>query len=101
MTPKSKPHVMLSRTAWDDLKRLPGNVRRQVIKAIDGLEQNARPTESKELALVDDQREVRRLRLGHWRIIYLIVDEQPLILALRRRPPYDYSDLRSLLAESD
>jgi mRNA-degrading endonuclease RelE of RelBE toxin-antitoxin system len=92
---------MLSRTAWDDLKRLPGNVRRQVIKAIDGLEQNARPTESKELALVDDQREVRRLRLGHWRIIYLIVDEQPLILALRRRPPYDYSDLRLLLAESD
>jgi mRNA-degrading endonuclease RelE of RelBE toxin-antitoxin system len=38
---------MLRPTAWDDLKRLQGNVRRLIIKAIDGLEQNPRPAESK------------------------------------------------------
>ena len=90
---------MLKPTAWDDLKHLPGSMRRQIIKAIDGLEQDSRPAESKQLDLASDQHELRRLRLGHWRIVYLIVDEQPLVLAIRRRPPYDYTDLTSLIEE--
>jgi mRNA-degrading endonuclease RelE of RelBE toxin-antitoxin system len=92
---------MLSPMAWDDLKHLSGNVRRQMIKAVDALEQDARPAESKQLSLADDQHELRRLRLGHWRIVYLIVDEQPLVLAIRRRPPYDYTDLASLIEETE
>jgi mRNA-degrading endonuclease RelE of RelBE toxin-antitoxin system len=99
--PKSKPRVMLRPTAWDDLKRLQGNVRRLIIKAIDGLEQNPRSAESKQLSLVEAQYEVRRLRLGHWRVIYLIADEQLLVLAIRRRPPYDYTDLAALLEEAE
>jgi mRNA-degrading endonuclease RelE of RelBE toxin-antitoxin system len=92
---------MLSPSAWDELRHLPGNVRRQIITAIDGLEQDARPAASRALVLPDEKREIRRLRLGYWRIIYLIIEEQPLILGIRRRPPYDYADLVSLIADSD
>ena len=73
----------------------------QIIKAIDGLQQIARPAESKRLELPGVQHELWRLHLGHWRIVYLIVDEQPLVLAIRRRPPYDYSDLGSLIEETE
>ena len=44
--------------------------------------------------------EVRRLRLEHWRVVY-IVDEQSAgvgVLAIRKRPLYDYNDLPELLA---
>jgi len=99
--PKSKPRVLLNPSAWDDLKHLPANMRRSIIKAIDSLEQDSRPAESKQLGLAEAQYEVRRLRLGHWRVVYLIFDEQPLILAIRRRPPYDYADLTSLLEETE
>jgi mRNA-degrading endonuclease RelE of RelBE toxin-antitoxin system len=101
MSPKSKPQVVLSPSAWDEFKHLPGNVRRQIIAAVDGLEQDARPAASRALSLPDETREVRRLRLGQWRIIYLIIEEQPLVLAFRRRPPYDYSDLEALISEAD
>lgn len=101
MSPKSKPRILLSPSAWDDLKHLPGNLRRQIIKAIDGLDQDIRPPESKQLSLPDDQREVRRLRVRSWRIIYLIVQEQSLVLAIRRRPPYDYDDLTALIEETE
>ncbi|MBN1890116.1 MAG: type II toxin-antitoxin system RelE/ParE family toxin [Thermoflexales bacterium] len=97
MTPKSKPKANLSSAAWTELKRLPSNVRRQMTTAIDGLEQDPRPPNSKRLTQTDEQYEARRLRLGHWRIIYLIIEEQCLVLAIRRRPPYDYSDLEALI----
>jgi mRNA-degrading endonuclease RelE of RelBE toxin-antitoxin system len=90
---------MLRPSAWEDLKELRGNLRRQIIKAIDSLEQDLRPSESRQLTIADDQREVQRLRLGHWRILYLILDDQPLILAIRRRPLYDYADLTSLVED--
>ena len=92
---------MLSPSAWDELRHLPGNVRRQIIAAVDGLEQDARPPASRALNLLDEKREVRRLRLGYWRIIYLIIEEQPLVLAIRRRPPYDYADLVSMITDSE
>jgi len=92
---------MLSSLAWEELRHLPGNVRRQIIAAVDGLERDARPAASRALVLPDEKREIRRLRLGYWRIIYLIIEEQPLVLAIRRRPPYDYADLVSLIEDSE
>jgi mRNA-degrading endonuclease RelE of RelBE toxin-antitoxin system len=97
MTPKSKPQVELGRIAQDDLNRLRGNERRWMIRAIDALETEPRPANSKQLEDISDQVEVRRLRLDPWRIIYLIIDEQPLVLAIRRRPPYDYTDINKLI----
>jgi mRNA-degrading endonuclease RelE of RelBE toxin-antitoxin system len=101
MTPKSRPKVTLSQIAFGDLKKLQGNVRRQMIIAIDGLEENPRPSESKQLKIEDDVREIRRLRQGKWRIIYAIVEEHPIVLGIRRRPPYDYDDVQRLLEEVD
>jgi len=101
MTPKSKPTAMLSPIAFDDLKKLPGNVRRQMIVAIDELELNLRPSNSKRLAIEGEIREIRRLRLGKWRIIYLILDNHPIILGIRHRPPYDYNDVQYLLGQVD
>jgi mRNA-degrading endonuclease RelE of RelBE toxin-antitoxin system len=61
--PKSKPHAVLSPDAQADLKRLPGNIRRRMIVAIDALEESPRPARSKQLAINDESREIRRLRL--------------------------------------
>jgi mRNA interferase RelE/StbE len=45
--------------------------------------------------------ELHRLRLDRWRIVYAITKEQHLVdvLAVRKRPPYDYDDLEDLIAE--
>jgi mRNA interferase RelE/StbE len=39
------------------------------------------------------------LRLDRWRIVYAISDEAAMVdvLAVRKRPPYDYGDLEGLL----
>jgi mRNA interferase RelE/StbE len=101
MTPKSKPKVALSQIAFGDIKKLQANLRRQMIVAINGLEENPRPSNSKQLKMEDEVREIRRLRLGKWRIVYAIIEEQPIVLGVRRRPPYDYDDLQRLLEDVD
>jgi mRNA interferase RelE/StbE len=95
--PKSKPQAFLFPSAWDDFERLSGLTRREMIRAVDALAKNPRLPASKRLTIPNETTEIRRYRLGHWRIVYAIVDEQPLILAIRRRPPYDYEDLEKLL----
>ncbi len=44
--------------------------------------------------------ELRRIRMERWRIVYAVCDEEQWVwvLALRRRPPYDYDDLPELIA---
>lgn len=86
------------------IKKLPGNVRQRVKRAIDGLAHDARPSGSKQLDVADTEdigREVRRLRIDNWRIIYLITESEKLVdvVAVRKRPPYDYGDLEQLLSE--
>ena len=98
MTSKSKPQVELGQLARHDLKRLRGADLRRIIRAIDDLETEPGPANSKQLEDISTQIEVRRLRLDPWRIIYLMDDEQPLVLAIRRRPPYDYTDIDALIA---
>ena len=97
--PKSKPRAAINPDAQADLKRLPGNIRRRMIVAIDALEASPRPVRSKQLVIEGESREIRRLRLDKWRIIYLVLEEQPIILAIRKRPPYNYEDLRNLLED--
>jgi len=97
--PKSKPRVILDRRARDNLKKIPGNTRQAIIAELNALVCSPRPAKSQRLVIEKESREVRRLRLGKWRIIYLVQDEQPVILAIRRRPPYDYQDLEELLKD--
>ncbi len=84
------------------IKRLPGNVRQRVRHAIDELADNPRPPRSKQLDVADMEGpapEVRRLRIDNWRVVYLVSDDEKTVdvVAVRRRPPYDYGDLAQLL----
>jgi mRNA interferase RelE/StbE len=47
--------------------------------------------------------EPRRIRIDRWRVVYVVDEEWTKvgILAVRKRPPYDYKDLPELLAELD
>ena len=47
------------------------------------------------------EHELRRLRLDKWRVVYAITEEDQAVdvVAVRKRPPYDYGDLETLLAD--
>jgi len=101
MPPRNKLAAYLTPLAYADLKKLPGNTRRQMIVAIDGLGKNTRPPNGIELTIEGENREIRRLRVGKWRIIYAIIAERSIILGIRRRPPYNYQDIQRLLGDID
>jgi mRNA interferase RelE/StbE len=84
------------------IKKVPGKVRQRIKSAIDSLASSPRPPGSKQLDAGDaqnDESEVRRLRIDNWRIVYLITEAEKAIdvVAVRKRPPYDYGDLAELL----
>jgi mRNA-degrading endonuclease RelE of RelBE toxin-antitoxin system len=94
--------VWIADDAKGEIKRLPGNMRQRIPQAIRDLSLDPRPHDSRPMkSPLITELELRRLRLERWRVIY-IVDEQAAevgVLAVRKRPPYDYSDLPDLLAE--
>ncbi|MCG8350646.1 MAG: type II toxin-antitoxin system RelE/ParE family toxin [Chloroflexales bacterium] len=82
---------------------LPGNMRQRIRRLIDALRDAPRlvqsnPLDMSGLALPPDV-ELRRIRLDRWRIIYAVNDQDDWVwvLAIRRRPPYDYDDLADLI----
>ncbi len=101
--------VYVTPSALRELQQLPGHVRQRAKRAIDDLESNPHPPGSKALDLSDLQapteapREVWRLRLEKWRVVYAITEADRIIdvIALRKRPPYDYGDLPQLLGQVD
>jgi len=89
-------------SAWREIKGLPGHVRHRVKRAIDELEDDPHPPGSRKLEAPEDiPGELWRIRLENWRIVYAISEADNVIdvLAVRRRPPYDYGDLETLLSE--
>jgi mRNA interferase RelE/StbE len=84
------------------IKKLPGNVRHRIKRALDDLTNNPRPPDSKQLNTerTQDECEIRRVRIDNWRIVYLITEAEKTIdvVAVRKRPPYDYGDLAELLS---
>ena|SRR2546425_1003686 len=87
-------------TAFREAKALPGNMRQRVKRAIAALADEPRPPESKPLGVTGLPAELRRLLLDQWRIVYPIDESERTIdvLAVRKRPPYDYGDLQGLIA---
>jgi mRNA interferase RelE/StbE len=85
--------------AWKEIKGLSGKVRQRVRKAVAALAESPRPPRSKALDVPGLQVEVRRLRLDRWRIVFAITEAEAIVdvLAVRKRPPYDYGDLEALL----
>ncbi len=86
--------------AFKQMRQLPGNVRQRVRHAIDELTSEPRPAHSKQLDAPGFSSELRRLRLDKWRIVYAVEEADRIVdvIAVRKRPPYDYGDLPELLA---
>jgi mRNA interferase RelE/StbE len=97
----SRYKLFVTPAAWKEMKSLPGNVRQRVRKAVTALGANQRPPKSKVLDVPGLQVEVRRLRLDRWRIVYAVTEADGIVdvLAVRKRPPYDYGDLEALLED--
>ena len=87
--------------AWQEIKNLSGHMRQRVRRAVDGLADDPRPPRSKRLKVELVDPELYRLRLDRWRIVYAVAEEYHTVdvLAVRKRPPYDYGDLGALIAE--
>lgn len=94
--------VHVTPLAWREIKDLPGHIRQRVKGTIDELENNPHPAGSKKLETPKDIAvELWRIQLDKWRIVYALTEAENAIdvLAVRKRPPYDYGDLEALLAE--
>lgn len=95
--------VEIAPTAQAEIRQLPGHVRQRVREAIRALAENPRPPGSRALKFVLPGAEPRRLRIDRWRIVYAVIEEEDVrivaVVAVRKRPPYDYSDLPELFKE--
>lgn len=96
-------NIWIHPEAWREIKELPGYVRQRIRRIIRTLSQNPHPSQSKTLRLPPNFEsmpiEARRLRIDKWRVIYVIDKEWDtiVILAVRKRPPYDYQDLTDII----
>ncbi len=97
----SRYTVYVAPAALKEIKNLPGNVRQRVRRTVTALADNPRPAKSTALEVPGLACEVRRIRLDRWRVVYAITEAELLVdvLAVRKRPPYDYGDLADLLED--
>ncbi len=91
--------VYITPDTFQKIKNFPANIRQRVRKTIRDFADNPRLSDSKMLEVPNFEAELRRLRLDNWRIVYAIteVDKIVDVLTVRKRPPYDYEDLATLL----
>jgi mRNA interferase RelE/StbE len=92
--------VYITPQAFQEIKSLPGNIRQRVRQAIRNLAENPRPSQSKQLD-IPFELDLWRLRIDNWRIVYGITEADKIvdILTVRKRPPYNYEDLETLLTD--
>jgi mRNA interferase RelE/StbE len=76
-----------------ELRRVPPYDRERVIKAIEALAENPRPQ-----GIVQLESNVYRLRIGDYRVIYQVFDEEQLVIIGRvaRRSEKTYRDVQDL-----
>ena len=90
--------------ARQEIDSLPGHVRRRVRRAVLALQDDPTPSQAKRMEYdLGPRQELWRLRLDAWRVVYLVDQEweHVYVLAVRKRPPYQYEDLEGLLAGVD
>jgi len=81
--------VEVKPSARKELEDLPNNVLSRVVRKMESLRENPRPPGCKKLKAY---RDVWRIRVGDWRILYLIDDAAKVISVTRiahRREVYD------------
>jgi mRNA interferase RelE/StbE len=93
--------VYVTPEALDEIKDLPGHIRQRARQVIREFADHPIPSRSKRLEFPEPERQLFRYRLDNWRIVYTITESEKVVdvLAIRKRPPYDYGDLEKLLAE--
>lgn len=94
--------VYILPSAGKEIDRLPGHVRQRVRRAVLDLRENPEPDSAIQLRHdLGSGREIWRLRLDTWRVVYVLDREwdSVYVLAVRKRPPYQYEDLASLLVD--
>ena len=78
--------VEFLKTAVEELEGLPTNAQRQIVKKIDGLKNDPKPAGV-----------ILRLRVGDYRVIYLVEGKQLVILVVKIGDRKDvYDDLKVL-----
>jgi len=80
---KSRWQVIIHRKAERVLKHLDGDMLERIRRAIRGLATEPRPLGHKKLTGYEN---LYRIRVGDWRIIYAIEDDQLIILVLEISP---------------
>ena len=97
----SQYRVYVTPEALAEIKDLPGNIRQRIRQTVKAFANQPDLAQSKQLQLNDPDRQLFRLRLDNWRIVYVISEAEKTIdvIAIRKRPPYDYGDLVQLLEE--
>jgi mRNA interferase RelE/StbE len=97
----SRYRVFVTPQALKEIKDLPGHIRQRVKSAVKELASQPRPPQSKLLESNIPNHDLFRLRLDNWRLVYAITNSENVIdiLAVRKRPPYDYGDLEHLIDE--
>jgi mRNA interferase RelE/StbE len=81
-------HVVIANSAKRDLRRLSPDLQRRIAVRLDDLKSTSRPTNVSKL---HDRENQWRIRVGDYRIIYEIDEDQRLIVILRikhRREAY-------------
>ncbi len=97
--------VEITFLARQEIRELPGNMRQRVIRLLKALQEEPRPHNSKQMNLaslgceLESNITLHRIRVESWRVVYVLEEELQLltVLAIRKRPPYQYDDLRQLL----
>jgi mRNA interferase RelE/StbE len=82
--------IHINRSAEKELTRLPTQVIKRIVRAIDGLSQNPRPPGCKKLEAIKES--LWRIRVGDYRIIYFIEDAIRIVEVRRvanRKEVYD------------
>jgi len=74
--------VIVTRKAERRMRRLPRNLIKRLQKAIDSLGDDPRPPGYKKLI----GEELYRIRVGNWRVIYAIEDDQLIVLVVTVAP---------------
>ena len=72
--------IRIKPSALSKLKKLPSQIKRRISAKIDSLASDARPAGGEKLEGTDD---LYRVRVGNYRIIYQIQDENLLIMIVK------------------
>jgi mRNA interferase RelE/StbE len=97
--------VEVDSRARKEIRELPGHVRQRILRAIRDLAADPHPHTSRPLEThragldLPSGLSLHRVRIESWRVVYLVEEDRELVtvLAVRQRPPYQYTDLAELL----